>query len=117
MHAQDITFQEYEELNKRNKMGRTTTEENGKCHRFYDQKLLALVEPTDTDITACLYADPLRNYSALVDINNHLHKDNLKSIKFRESASAVNKLLNRLGYKHVKVTGKIDKNTFMKNFH
>ena len=52
----------------------------------------------------------------MVDSENHFNDDNLKSIKFRERASAVNKLLNLFGYKHVKETSKIDKYTFLQNW-
>ena len=53
--------------------------------------------------------DSLKNFLGLADIENHYSEDNLKSIKFRERASAVNKLLNVLGYSHVKDNRKIDK--------
>ena len=47
------------------------------------------------------------NFLRLVAITNHISEDNLKSIKFREHESAMNKLLKLLGYKHVKDTRKI----------
>ena len=41
--------------------------------------------------------DTLKNFLGLVDIENHLSEDNLKNIKIRERARAVNELLNLLG--------------------
>ena len=87
-------------MNKRTKTGKTTIEENAKCHQFYHQKLLALDDPTDADIKAFMYGDTLRNYLGLIDINNHLREDNMKSIKFRER-------------KHVKDARNIDNEEFM----
>ena len=52
----------------------------------------------------------------MVDIDNHYSEDNLKSIKFSERASVVNKLLNLLGYKHVKDKSKNDKYEFLNNW-
>ena len=46
--------------------------------------------------------DPLKNCVGLVDIEYHYSEDNLKGVKFRERARAMNKLYYLLGYKHVK---------------
>ena len=66
--------------------------------------------------TAYMYGGPLRRCFGLVNITNHRREDNLKCIKFRECASAINKLINMLGYKHVKDTGKINNDEFRNNW-
>ena len=60
--------------------------------------------------------DPLKNCLGVVDIENHFSEDNLKSIRFKEGASAVNELRNLLGYKHVKDKSKTDKDDFLSNW-
>ena len=57
--------------------------------------------------------DPLKNCVGLVDIEYHYSEDNLKGVKFRERARAMNKLSYLLGYKHVKDKSNIDKHEFL----
>ena len=57
--------------------------------------------------------DPLKNCVGLVDIEYHYSEDNLKGVKFRERARAINKLSYLLGYKHVKDKSNIDKHEFL----
>ena len=110
LNAQNITDREYEEIAKRKKKGETTTEEHIKCQRHYYKNVLALDEQRPQDSKAFVYGnDPMNNCLGLVDIENHFSEDNLKSVKFRERASAVNKLPNMLGYKHVTDKSQIEK--------
>ena len=72
--------------------------------------MLALDEQKPEDSKAFVYGnDLMNNCLGLVDIEHHYSEDNLKSVKFREHASAVNKLLYMLGYTHVKDKSLIDK--------
>ena len=72
--------------------------------------MLALDEQKPEDSKAFVYGnDLMNNCLGLVDIEHHYSEDNLNSMKFRERASAVNKLLYMLGYTHVKDKSQIDK--------
>ena len=103
-----------DKIDKPKKKCKTTTEENIQCQRHCYKNVLALDEQTPEDVKAFVYGnDPLNNCLGLVDIANHYSEYNLKSVKFRERASAVNKLPYLLGYKHVKDKAQIDKYEFL----
>ena len=67
-------------------------------------KLFALYQLKPEDLKAFVYGnDPVKNCVGLVDIEYHFSEDNLKGVKFRERARALNKLPYLLGYKRVKI--------------
>ena len=117
LNAQNITDIEHEHIDKRKKKGQTTTEENNQCQRHYYKNLLALDEPKPEDLKAFVYGNyPLNNCLGLVDFENHYSEDNLKSVTFRERASAVSKLPYLIMYKHVKEKAQVDKYEFLNNW-
>ena len=90
LNAEDLTNEEYEELSKLKKQGKTTTEDNARCERYYYKRFLALDELTKQDLKAFIYGEnPLNNYLSLIDIRNHHKEDNLKSAKFIERSQTV----------------------------
>ena len=69
LNAEDLTNEEYEELSKLKKQGKTTTEENARCERYYYKRFLALDELTEQDLKAFMYGEnPLNNYLSLTYI-------------------------------------------------
>ena len=60
-----------------------------------------------------MYGDRLWNCMRLIYINNRHCEDNMESVKFRDRASAVNKMLNLLSYNHVKYERNIGKDIFL----
>jgi hypothetical protein len=117
MQAKDITSDEYDELCGRKKVGKTTTEENFQCERFFWQRFLAQKELSEDLLKEFAYdVNPLENFVGLVDARNHEREDNLRSAKFLERVETVRGLLAGLGFASCVDRGKIDRESFLKNW-
>ena len=79
LKAPDITTEEYNELSRRKKQGKTTTEENSKVDKRFWQRYL-VQEELEPDLLKRFMFDnnPLDHFIALVDINNHQKEDKSK---------------------------------------
>jgi hypothetical protein len=99
LKAPNLTFDEYQEIAARKKQGKTTTEENFKADRFFWQRYLVQKEPDPDLLLEFIYDDnPLDHFVGLIDIKNHKKENNLRSAKFIERVSTVDRLLRGLGF-------------------
>ena len=117
LNARNQTDIHVDKIDKPKKKCKTTAEENIQCQRHCYKHVLALDEQTPEYLKAFVYGNyPLNNCLGLVDIENHYSEDNLKSVTFRERASAVSKLPYLIMYKHVKEKAQVDKYEFLNNW-
>ncbi|MFM7986169.1 MAG: hypothetical protein ACKPKO_43340, partial [Candidatus Fonsibacter sp.] len=80
--AKDLTHEEYEEISHREKIGKTTTDENLQCDKHYWQNFFLTNTLDETVLKNFLYGtNPLQNFVGLIDARNHDKEDNLKSEK------------------------------------
>ena len=80
-------------------MGNTTTDDNFQAEKHYWQNFFLTKELDETVLNNFIYdASPFYNYLGLIDVNNHLAEDNLKSEKHLENIEVVQALLERLGW-------------------
>ena len=99
MEANDLTNEEYEESSKRQKMGKTTTQDNLQAEKHDWQNFFLTQELSEEVLNNFIYGtNPLYNYLGLIDAKNHLAEDNLKSKKHLEKIEIVQVLLERLGW-------------------
>ena len=99
VEAKDLTNEEYEEISKRKKMGKTTTEENLQAEKHYWQNFFLTKELDEAVLNNFIYGtNPFYNYLGLIDAKNHLAEDNLRSEKHLEKIEVVKALLERLGW-------------------
>jgi hypothetical protein len=117
LKAKDLDPNEYERLRLRKKTGKTTTQENLQVEKFFWQQRFS-TNKLDPDILKnFIYGnDPFRNFLALVDVRNHWAEDNLRSEKFLEQVSLVNKLLEHLGWQSCRDESQLGKDNVKANF-
>ena len=117
IRAPNITFDEYQEIAARKKQGKTTTEENFKADRFFWQRYLVQKDPDPDLLLEFIYDNnPLDNFLGLIDVKNHKKEDNLRSAKFLERVSTVDKLLRGLGFGNAVDREKIRRDAFLENW-
>ena len=117
LKAPNLTFDEYQEIAARKKQGKTTTEENFKADRFFWQRYLVQKEPDPDLLLEFIYDNnPLDNFLGLIDVKNHKKEDNLRSAKFLERVSTVDRLLRGLGFGNAVDREKIERDAFLENW-
>ena len=80
--AKDLPQEEYGEISKRKKMGKTTTDENLRADKHYWQNFVLTNALDEAVLTNFLYGtNPLQSFLGLIDIRKHEAEDNLKSEK------------------------------------
>ncbi len=115
--AEKLTHEQYEELSKKKKQGKTTTEENFMCERFFWEKYLLQKELDEELLKNFMYGEnPLENFVALIDARNHRKEDNLRSAKFMEKVKIVKKLLEGLGFDSAMGRKKVSRDTIIENW-
>ena len=108
LEAKDLTHDEYEEISKRKKMGKTTTDENLQAEKHYWQRFFLTKELDAKALNNFVYGtNPFYNYLGLIDTRNHKAEDNLKSEKQLENIEIVRALLDRLGWDYARDEGAI----------
>ena len=70
---------------------------NAKCNKHQYKNSCSLDDLTDKDTHVSMSGDPVRMLTSSINSKNHRNEDNLKSVKFRERAMAVNQLISMLG--------------------
>ena len=117
LDARDLEPEEYDELRRKKKLGKTTTKENAEVEKCFWQQRFSTSKLDPDILKNFLYGnDPFRNFLALVDVRNHWAEDNLRSEKFLEQVQLVNRLLERLGWQHVRDESQLPKDTVKGNF-
>jgi len=117
LDARDLEPEEYDELRRKKKLGKTTTKENAEVEKCFWQQRFSTSKLDPDILKNFLYGnDPFRNFLALVDVRNHWAEDNLRSEKFLEQVSLVSKLLEHLGWQHVRDESQLPKDTVKGNF-
>ncbi|MFM7978574.1 MAG: hypothetical protein ACKPKO_04595, partial [Candidatus Fonsibacter sp.] len=80
--AKDLTQEEYDEISKRKKMAKTTTDDNLQADKHYWQNYFLTNELDEAVLNNFFFGtNLLQNYVGLIDVRNHDAEDNLKSEK------------------------------------
>ena len=117
LDARDLEPEEYDELRRKKKLGKTTTKENAEVEKFFWQQRFSTNELNGDILKNFIYGnDPFRNFLALVDVQNHWTEDNIRSEKFLEQVSLVNKLLEHLGWQSCRDESQLGKDKVKVNF-
>jgi hypothetical protein len=117
MEAADLTHEQFEELSELKKAGKTTTEQNYQIDKHF-YKAFFLTKTLDEDVLKAFVFDRhlYTNFLALVDPQNHVVEDNLRSSKLLEQVQVVRVLLDGLGFSSALDDKVVDRESFMTNF-
>jgi hypothetical protein len=117
LDARDLEPKEYDELRRKKKLGKTTSKENAEVEKCFWQQRFSTSKLDPDILKNFIYGnDPFRNFLALVDIRNHRSEDNLRSEKFLEQVSLVNKLIEHLGWQSCRDESQLDKDKVKASF-
>ena len=117
LDARDLEPAEYDELRRKKKLGKTTTQENAEVEKFFWQQRFSTNKLDGSILKNFLYGnDPFKNFLALVDVRNHWAEDNLRSEKFLEQVSLVSKLIEHLGWQSCRDESQLGKDKVKANF-
>ena len=117
LEAKDLAHDEYEEISKRKKMGKSTTEENLQAEKHYWQTFFLTNDLDGKARNNFIYGtNPSYNYLGLIDTRNHKAEDNLKSERQLERIGIVKAVLDRLGWGSARDEDAIRKEDLRTNF-
>ncbi|MFM7988349.1 MAG: hypothetical protein ACKPKO_54460, partial [Candidatus Fonsibacter sp.] len=95
----DLAQKEYDDTSQRQKMGKTTTDENLQADKHYWQNFFLTNKLDEAVLNNFFYGtNTLHNYVGLIDVRSHDAEDNLKSEKQLLKIEIVRALLERLGW-------------------
>jgi hypothetical protein len=116
MEAKEIEEDEYEDLRRKRKAGKTTSEENFAIEKHYWQKFFVSQELDEKLLKHYMYDNVFNNFLGLVDLENHRKVDTLESQRFVERVGLVRELLTGLGFTSPLDHLAVERETFLVNF-
>ncbi len=117
LEAQDVDQETHEDLSKRQKIGKTTTEENHRFETEFWKRYLAKKELDEKTLKGFVFgSNPLTNFLSLIDLRNHEKEDIIRSSKHLEKVSLITKLLYGLGFDSPLDGKQIDPESLMTNW-
>jgi hypothetical protein len=116
MEAREIEEDEYEDLRRKRKAGKTTSEENFAIEKHYWQKFFVSQELDEKLLKHYMYDNVFNNFLGLIDLENHRMADTLESQRFVERVGLVRELLTGLGFTSPLDHLAVERETFLVNF-
>ena len=116
MEAKEIDDNEYEQLRRKRRAGKTTSEENFAVEKHYWQKFFVSQELDEKLLKHYMYDNVFNNFLGLIDLDNHRKVDTLESQRFMERVGLVRELLDGLGFASPLDHHAVERKTFLVNF-